>query len=325
MTFANVTSVSGTGTISNVVSDFDDTTRVSAGSSITYGAGFTAVTTSNAGDITGTATFNLTGANAGTAASTRSYTGFGPSSSTTTLSGASGFNDTARPSGGMTFTNVTSVSGTGTISNVVSDFNDTTRVSLGSAITYGAGFTALTTSNAGDITGTTTFNLTGANAGTAASGDSYTGFGSSSSTTTLSGASGFDQAAKTSSGMTFASATSVTGTGGITNMGATAFDVTGTTQGTSAGISHSGHDVRERDERVGHGDDQQRGERLRRHDAGLGGQQHHLRCGLHGGDDEQRGRHYGHGDVQSDRRQCRHGGQHTQLYRVWLLEQHDHP
>ena len=54
-------------------------------------------------------------------------------------------------------------------------------------VAYGAAFTAVTTSNGGNITGTASFALTGANTGTGASADTYTGFGSSSSATTVTG------------------------------------------------------------------------------------------------------------------------------------------
>jgi hypothetical protein len=172
---ASLANVNGSGTVANVQTDFDNTTRESAGSGIVYAAGFNNVTTANGGDITGTATFQLTGPSAGTAAGGRTYSGFGSSSSATTVTGAVDFDDTASSNQGMTFANVTSVTGTGTITNVVSDFDDATRVSLGSSITYSAGFTAATTANGGTITGIAAdFNIvTGVSSAT---GRTYTGF-----------------------------------------------------------------------------------------------------------------------------------------------------
>src|SRR6185312_6495704 len=59
-------------------------------------------------------------------------------------------------------------------------------------------------------------------------------------TTTVTGAAGFDSAAKSSLGMAFANATSVAGSGAITNLGSTAFNLTGTQAGTAGGVGYSG-------------------------------------------------------------------------------------
>jgi filamentous hemagglutinin family protein len=241
MGFANATNVTGSGTIANVVTDFDDVTLISAGSAITYSSGFMAVTTANNGDVSATASFALTGNQAGNAASVRSYTGFGSSSSATTVTGALNFDDTAKSSRGMTFAAANSVTGTGTVSNVVTDFNDATLISAGSGITYSSGFTAVTTTNNGDVTGTASFALTANQAGNAASGRSYTGFGSSSSATTVAGAVNFNDTTKVTQGMVFASAADVTGTGNLTGVAGT-FHLSGVTRGdsTNTGIVYQG-------------------------------------------------------------------------------------
>src|SRR6185436_13108177 len=123
--------------------------RVSSASSITYSTGFSSVTGTTAGDITGTTTFNLTNNNLGTAASGDTYSGFGSSSSTNTLTGAVNFDDGNQVSRGMTFASAASVTGTGAITNVAADFNDTTRISSASSIAYSTGFTSVTGTTAG--------------------------------------------------------------------------------------------------------------------------------------------------------------------------------
>ena len=301
ITFASATSVTGTGAITNVATDFNDTSRTSLASSIVYSSGFTSVA-GNGGDITGTASFTLTGPDkTGTAASGDTYTGFNTASAatsvfgatnfnhglksdngmafaavanvtgagsitnmsavpynattgaagtitytgftaadTTAVTGAVGFNDGSKTNQGITFANATSVTGTGAITNVTTNFDDTSRTSLASSIVYSAGFTSVA-GNGGDITGTASFALTGPDkTGTAASGDTYTGFNSASGATTVTGATDFNHGLKSDNAMTFAAVTNVTGAGSITNLGATAFNLTGTTAGTAGLITYSG-------------------------------------------------------------------------------------
>src|SRR5260221_5786758 len=189
MAFAAVTNVSGTGTISGVTGSFDDATLVSAASTIDY-AGFTAVTG------TGTA---LTGVNVS-------------------------FNDTSKVSGsGVDYSGfaVATVAGTApTLTGITTGFDDTTRVSAASTINYTglASLASVTGNGTSDVTGTASFALTGANAGNGASGIGYSAFGAASNAATVTGASGFDDTAKTSLGMTFAAATNVTGTGTISGV-----------------------------------------------------------------------------------------------------------
>src|SRR6185436_17093057 len=159
---------------------------------------------------------NTTTGNSGdTGISYHSFT----SADASTLTGAVNFDDTSTVSRGMTFASVADVPGTG-------------------AITSATGFSSVTGTTAGDIAGTTTFNLTNTNLGTAASGDTYSGFGSSSSTNTLTGAVNFDDGNQVSRGMTFASVADVTGSGNISNI--TTFNLTNTTTGNSGdtGISY---------------------------------------------------------------------------------------
>ena len=175
MTFANATSVAGTGTISNVVSDFNTSTRVSAGSGIDYTTGFTSVSTANGGDLTNvTGAFNLTGTTEGTNAGV-AYSGF-TTADGNTVTGAVDWDHGNLSNQGMTFANATSVTGTGDITNMGVNMN-----------------------------------LTANNVGTAG-GVAYSGFASS-DTQSISGASGFDDTAFTTRNMTFANVTAVAGTG----------------------------------------------------------------------------------------------------------------
>ncbi|MEO5831256.1 MAG: filamentous hemagglutinin N-terminal domain-containing protein, partial [Rhodanobacter sp.] len=156
------------------------------------------------GSITGigASAFNLSGLKTGTAGGI-SFNGF-TAADAQTITGASGFDSATKISQGMAFAAATSVTGTGSITNL----------------------------------GLTTFNLTGTTAGTAG-GTSFSGF-TAADAQTITGASGFDSATKVSEGVAFAAATSVTGTGSITGLGATAFNLTGTTAGTAGGTSFSG-------------------------------------------------------------------------------------
>src|SRR5688572_15334383 len=81
------------------------------------------------------------------------------------------------------------------------------------------------------------FNLTGTTQGTEGT-IAYSWF-TAADTATVTGASDFNHGLTSDNGMTFASATSVTGTGSITNVGV-AFNLTGTTQGTAGTIAYSG-------------------------------------------------------------------------------------
>ena len=196
ITFALSNNVTGTGTISNVTGSFDDATLVSAASGVDY-AGFTAVTG------TGTA---LTGVNVS-------------------------FNDTTKVSGsGVNYGGfgVTGVSGSGTVvTGVGTSFNDTTKASA-SGINYSGlgGLAAVAGDGTANLTGTANFNITGAAAGTAASGINYSQFNSVSSATTVTGANGFNDATRSGSGITFASAASVTGTGTISGVAGAFNDAT---------------------------------------------------------------------------------------------------
>ncbi|MBI5658620.1 MAG: hypothetical protein HZC43_03510 [Nitrosomonadales bacterium] len=172
------------------------------------------------------------------------YTGF-TAADTTTITGVAGFNDGAKTSGAYTFANATGVTGTGAISNVTTSFNDGTATSASgitytgfgsvvgdgtadvtnsatfltsaSGITY-TGFGSVVGDGTADVTNSATFLLTGANAGTGASGLTYTAFDAASNTTAVTGAVGFDDGAKSNQGITFAAATGVTGTGAIINV-----------------------------------------------------------------------------------------------------------
>jgi autotransporter-associated beta strand protein len=92
---------------------------------------------------------------------------------------------------------------------------------------------------AGAITGlgSTTFDLTGTQAGTAG-GIGFSGF-TSADTTTVAGAPGFDLSTKITDGIAFANATSVSGTGTLTGANAT-YDLVGVNAGSSGAVSWSG-------------------------------------------------------------------------------------
>jgi len=232
MTFANATSVAGSGAITNLGSTAFDLTGIAAGNAggidyngftaadtttLTGAAGFdytaksslgmafaNATNVAGSGAITnlGSTAFNLTGSMAGTAG-TISFDGF-DAADTTAVTGAAGFDSSTRSSLGMAFANATSVAGSGAITNL----------------------------------GGTAFNLVGTRTGNAG-GVNYSGF-TAADTTTVTGAAGFDSAAKSSLGMAFANATSVAGSGAITNLGSTAFNLTGTQAGTAGGVGYSG-------------------------------------------------------------------------------------
>src|SRR5205085_2270261 len=141
-TFAGATSVTGTGNITNVTANYDDTTQTSSATGIAY-SGFTSVAGTLAGDITGTTSFALTGVNQGNGASGQFYTGFGSSSSAATITGAVNFNDTTTVTQGMTFANAADVTGTGDITGVAGAFHLsglTTGDSVATGIVY-HGFT----------------------------------------------------------------------------------------------------------------------------------------------------------------------------------------
>ena len=214
----------------------------------------------------GSTTFNLTGVKQGTAGGI-TFDGF-TAADTTTVTGAAGFDNTTKSSLGMAFAAATSVTGTGAITNLGGTAFNLTGTTLGTAggttfsgftaadtttVTGAVGFDNATKSSLGmafaaatSVTGTgaitnlggTAFNLTGTTLGTAG-GTTFSGF-TAADTTTVTGAVGFDNATKSSLGMAFAAATSVTGTGAITNLGGTAFNLTGTTLGTAGGTTFSG-------------------------------------------------------------------------------------
>jgi fibronectin-binding autotransporter adhesin len=225
ITFAAVTTVGGTGTISNVAGSFADNTLVSAASSIDY-AGFTGVTG------TGTALTGMNGSFGDTtrisAASAVNYTGFALATvagTGTALTGvATSFNDSTKVSGsGINYSGLGGLATVGggatALTGIATSFNDSTKVS-GSGIDY-SGLGSLATVAAdgtADVTNTASFALTGPNAGTGASGIAYSAFNAASNTTAVTGAVGFDDGLKSNQGMTFASATTVAGTGTISNI-----------------------------------------------------------------------------------------------------------
>ncbi|MDH5387799.1 MAG: filamentous hemagglutinin N-terminal domain-containing protein [Gammaproteobacteria bacterium] len=233
----SLAAVSGSATaLTGVASSFNDSSHVS-GSGIDY-SGLTSLATvagDGTADVTNSATFDITSANAGTGASGLNYTAFDAASNTTTVTGVVGFDDTTKISQGITFAALSgTVTGTGAITGVTGNFNDTSGVSSASSLTYSSGFTSVAGAG-GDVTGTASFALTGANAGTAASGDTYTGFNAASGATTVTGASDFNLTTKSSYGMTFAAATSVAGTGTITGTDAT-YNLTGANVGNDGTI-----------------------------------------------------------------------------------------
>jgi filamentous hemagglutinin family protein len=225
ITFAAVTTVGGTGTISNVAGSFADNTLVSAASGIDY-AGFTGVTG------TGTALTGMNGSFGDTtrisAASAVNYTGFALATvagTGTALTGiATSFNDSTKVSGsGINYSGLGGLATVGggatALTGIATSFNDSTKVS-GSGINY-SGLGSLATVAAdgtADVTNTASFALTGPNAGTGASGIAYSAFNVASNTTAVTGAVGFDDGLKSNQGMTFASATTVAGTGTISNI-----------------------------------------------------------------------------------------------------------
>jgi len=228
-------SASGATTITGAV-NFGDTTKVTQGMTFASAADVTGT-----GNITGVAgAFHLTGVTTGDSVATGIvYHGF-TTADATTITGAVNFNDGATSSEGMTFASAASVTGTGNITNVTANYDDTTQTSSATGITY-SGFSSVAGTLAGDITGTTSFALTGANQGNGASGQFYTGFGSASGATTITGAVNFNDGATSSEGMTFASAASVTGTGTISNV-AGAFDDS-TQISAATGIDYAGFTV----------------------------------------------------------------------------------
>ncbi|MGS1126455.1 filamentous hemagglutinin N-terminal domain-containing protein [Rhodanobacter sp. UC4437_H4] len=269
MTFVNATSVGGSGTIANVVGSFADNTGTSSASGIVY-SGFDAVT-GTGGSVTGvTGSFNL-----GTkvsSASTLDYSGFGVTTLTGSGAGATiagsgqtytldntvidqgssggvtwmGFGNIADTSGTVAFGTGGSVSGNVTAATlnygshsgaVTFDLADGSGATTGIGGTW-AGVTAVTGNGNGAITGSSTFALSGANAGSAG-GVAFTGF-TAADAATITGAAGFNSAAKSSLGMTFANATSVAGSGAITNLGGTAFNLSGTKTGNAGGVGYSG-------------------------------------------------------------------------------------
>src|SRR5204862_3042031 len=58
-------------------------------------------------------------------------------------------------------------------------------------------------------------------------------------TSTLAGALSYDHGASANQGITFTNATDVTGTGSVTNLVNTAFNITNTTVGAAAGVTYS--------------------------------------------------------------------------------------
>ena len=214
MTFSSATSVSGSGTISNVSGNFDDASLVSAASGIDY-AGFNAVSG------TGTA---LTGVDISFDDTTRvsgsgvDYSGFTNlatvSGNATALTGiATSFDDTTQVSGsgtnygGLTLLATVAGDGTATITGVSGSFNDSTLVSSASTLDY-AGF------NAVSGTGTAVTNVAG----------------NFSLDTHVSGASGVNY-----SGF---SLSTVAGTGGGTIIGtARTYNVTGADAGNDGAVS----------------------------------------------------------------------------------------
>src|SRR5207244_13654851 len=91
MTFANATSVTGAGNITNVPANYNDATQTSSATSITY-SGFSSVAGTLAGDVTNTASLALTGANRGNGARGQVYTVFSSASIASTIGRAVHFN-----------------------------------------------------------------------------------------------------------------------------------------------------------------------------------------------------------------------------------------
>ena len=160
----------------------------------------TAVTGNGSGAITGSSTFDLTGLGMGTAGGI-AFNGF-TAADAATVTGAVDFDYATKASEGMTFADATNVAGTGAITNL----------------------------------GSTAFNLTGSTAGTAG-GVTFGGFATA-DTTTVTGAAGFDDSARSSEGMTFAHAASVAGSGSIANVAGSFADDSGTSS--ASGIAYSG-------------------------------------------------------------------------------------
>ncbi len=301
MTFASVSTVSGTGAITGMSGQTFTLTGTTAGTTTNVAGGYSGFTTADAttvagaqgfndaqrsslgmsfasattvsgtGAITGigAGTFTLTGTTAGTTAQiTGGYSGF-TTADAQVVAGAQGFNDAQRSSLGMSFASATTVSGTGTITGMSGQTFTLTGTTAGTTaqITGGySGFTAAdattvagaqsfnnanrsslgmtfasvsTVSGTGAITGMSgqTFTLTGTTAGTTANvAGGYSGF-TTADATTVAGAQGFNDAQRSSLGMSFASASTVSGTGAITGIGAGTFTLTGTTAGTTAQIT----------------------------------------------------------------------------------------
>ncbi|MBK9161366.1 MAG: filamentous hemagglutinin N-terminal domain-containing protein [Nitrosomonadales bacterium] len=189
ITFASAATVSGTGAIANVNGSFADDTLTSTASTIVY-TGFNAV--SGAGTA-------LTGMN-------------GSFDDTSLISTASGVNYTGFALG--------TVAGTGTaLTGVATSFNDGTKVS-GSLINYSglAGLATVAGDGTADVANSADFAIGGLNTGTGTSGIIYSAFDTASNTTAVTGAVGFDDAAQSNQGITFASAATVSGTGAIANV-----------------------------------------------------------------------------------------------------------
>ena len=109
-----------------------------------------------------------------------------------------------------------------------------TDVAFSGATPFGSG--SLTGTGAITGLGSTTFNLNGTQSGTAG-GISFGGF-TSTDAATITSAAGFDDAAKSSEGMTFANATSVNGSGTIANVAGSFAD--NARISTASGIAYSG-------------------------------------------------------------------------------------
>ncbi|HET7561243.1 MAG TPA: filamentous hemagglutinin N-terminal domain-containing protein [Rhodanobacteraceae bacterium] len=212
ITFANATNVDGSGTIGNVGGNFDDGTGQSSASSITY-TGFGTVAGTSTGSVT-----NVTGS----------------------------FDDGTRKSlaSGRTYTGFGAVSGTGgSVTGVTGDFDAGTDISSASGIDY-SGFNLANVAASGTsagITGlgATLFTLTGNQQGTAGA-ITFTSFASA-DTSQVAGATGFDDQALSSRGMTFANATNVAGTGTISNVGGSFDD--GAEKSSASGITYTGFDT----------------------------------------------------------------------------------
>ncbi|HEX7732659.1 MAG TPA: autotransporter-associated beta strand repeat-containing protein, partial [Rhodanobacter sp.] len=210
------------------------------------------ITQGDVWSVAGASTFNagsnaITLTNAGNA-----FTGaVGLTGGTTQITNQGDLTLGALATGGLTAisgSGTLTLSGSGTVGGVL-NAQAATSIAVNGSLTglTGVAFTGAAPTGSGSLAGTgsitglgstTAFDLTGSTAGTAG-GVAFSGF-TAADAATVTGAAGFDYATKASEGMTFAGATNVAGTGAITNLGSTAFNLTGSTAGTAGTTGFSG-------------------------------------------------------------------------------------